>query len=231
MWQPMPAGECAIFRHDYSLALLADGPTPWGYLRVVPVIRGDQRRVEWRLDDVVVASLRMTDPTFRRGRALGKADYPVVIDPGHSAHVTVGSRKGIAELLGGTRQGVLRRREQARIRVVLEQSTWSFDLRKVWYRSHDGDPPADDPVVRVRDHAVQAPERPSPDRADDWRSAHLLTWIDGVPLAQVAVTHLLRAGTNWAVVGRAATRVSVEAARQQFFEDNNHLLIEDSRDR
>ncbi|AYY14863.1 hypothetical protein EF847_21395 [Actinobacteria bacterium YIM 96077] len=220
-WQPLEAGECPVFRDPYSLTLLADGRTPWGYLRVVPVLEEDDRRVDWILDDTILASIRMTDLRFGR-RRLSKADYPVIIDPEHVAELTVAGESGTAELVQQSRRGIFRR-GSAHIRTTFNTHIWSSTLSKVWYQTHPRTPD-EEPIVRIRDHAIQAPERPSSDRTDDWRHTHLLTWSTGATLASLATTHLLRAGTNWAVIGSSVTRASVDGARQHHFEQHNHLL-------
>lgn len=65
-WRPLVAGEHPVFRDQYSATVLADGPTPWGELRMVPTLHQDERRVDWCLDGEPVVSLRMTELRFGR---------------------------------------------------------------------------------------------------------------------------------------------------------------------
>ncbi|WP_116949682.1 hypothetical protein [Jiangella endophytica] len=53
-----------MFHDEYSPTLLADGPTPWGELRLVPTLRPDERRADWCVDGVPLASPRMTELRF-----------------------------------------------------------------------------------------------------------------------------------------------------------------------
>lgn len=215
-WQPLPAGECAVFRDTYSTTLPADGPTPWGYLRVVPVMEPDERRADWLIDDEPVVSLRMTDLRFGR-RTLSRADYPVVIDPEHRAELVVGSERGFAAVVQTKRRGLFRRGE-AWISTRIRDLTWSSNAPRS-YETHLAAMPQGQPAVTVRDHAVQDATRPSNDRTDDWRHTHLLSWHDGTPLAAVALTHLLFAATNWAVVlSSSLGQATVEGSRKRHFE-------------
>lgn len=223
-WRVLQAGEHAVFRNDYSLTLLADGPTPWGYLHVVPTVSDDERRVDWTLDDTTIASLRMTDLDFGR-RTLSNLDYPVVIDPKHTAAVDIADATGTAALMEGPRTGLFRRRD-AHIHITIGHHEWDGGLRKNWYSVQSNERVA----AHVRQHAVQDATRPSNDRTDDWRHTHLLQWSDGVALAQVAVAHLLFSGSNWAVTSSRTGRAMVDGARKRYFEERAHLL-DDPRER
>jgi hypothetical protein len=218
---PLPAGECWVFRTDYSLELLADGPTPWGDLRVVPGLEPRHRRADWLLGDTLVASLRMPDPEFG-GRLLSASDYPVVIDPLHPAEFVVGSRTSTVSLVDSPRRG-LRRRGTAFLATELAGQTWSFRAGKT-YEGHVGAGTDGEPAVTVRNHAVQDATRPDTDRTDDWRFTHLLRWTDGVPLAGVALGHLLFAATNYAVTGSRMASASADTARKSHFDNRSRLL-------
>jgi len=226
-WQPLPAGQCTVFRDTYSLTLLADGPTPWGYLRLVPVMEPDERRADWLIDDQPVVSLRMTDLRFGR-RTLSRADYAVVIDPDHQAELVAGSERGVSALVEVERRGFLRRGD-AYIGTQIGDGTWASKAPRN-YETYLDAPPTGEPAVTVRDYAVQDATRHSNDRADDWREAHLLGWREGTPLAAVALTHLLFAATNWAVVVSSSVgQAMVEGSRKHHYELRQHLFDDPRR--